>query len=358
MAPDEAFPSEASGGRRDGDVSKPRKKSSWWGETERVMLPVAIFPKVTVGLTAARAFGALAMRADNKSGLVDSTYEQIAEDAGMSRRQAADGVATLIRLGWVEQVRRGNSRVSSKYRMRAVAEAPLTETDSAETRTVKGVKIRTVNSAETRTVQADGQCGSSPQTVRKSAPPLVSPLVSKDSFAHSSEGVSAEESGNGLFVVPRSVKPNSYTFEFEQFWLAYPRRDGSRGSKAGAFANWQKALKLVSVETLMAAVDGYARSKKVTEGFAMDAKRWLGKSEQGWEEFTSTVDERPPVTFESLAAAADAKRAADLIRAPYTDPSQHPSDPTPRGAWIKARRLEWIEAHEREIRAALTRRAS
>lgn len=87
------------------------------GDHPRVMVPRAIFPEMRPGVTASRVYGALAVRADNGSGLVDSTFEQIAADAGLSRRRVAEGVAVLIEQGWVTQARQGRGRVASKYRL-------------------------------------------------------------------------------------------------------------------------------------------------------------------------------------------------------------------------------------------------
>lgn len=147
----------------------------WWGDEPRVMIPVAIFPQLTAGLPAARAFGALAMRADNHTGLVTSTYEQIAADAGMSRGQAAAGLSKLIELGWVEQVRKGRQHVPSRYRVRAT-----TTPSSPETRTPD-----VPSSPETKTPDDDQQSGNpddreaqesgNPDSaVRESGPSLVS----------------------------------------------------------------------------------------------------------------------------------------------------------------------------------------
>jgi hypothetical protein len=347
----------------------------WWADTPRVMLPVAIFPQVTVGLPAARVYAAMAMRADNRSGLVDSTFEQIAEDAGMSRRQVAEGVAALLASGWVEQVRKGNSRVSSKYRMRA----SVAVVDSAESRTVQAfdggpsddAESRTVNGAETSTVEAVGQCGDPHFVVRNSAPPLVSPSSSPTTSLAAGETNDVERlDGNGalplLVAVPDLVdtppngkrKPtkNEYTAEFEAAWLAYPRRANGKGSKFSASKEWHKALKIpgVTAELLTAAIHAYART---IGDFPKDAERWF--SGRMWEEFTdSQAGAEQVVTFESLQAAADAKAAADLIRAPYADPSQHPSDPTPRKDWLRARRLDWLDEHEHAIRTALTKAAA
>jgi hypothetical protein len=113
----------------------------------------------------------------------------------------------------------------------------------------------------------------------------------------------------------------------------------------------KQALKTFTVEQIGAGVDRLAtvdRNRPFTRQTLLNAiEASIGTRPQG-----------PTCTFESFLSSADAKAAADLLRAPYVDPSQHPNDPTPRAQWIRARRLEWIERHEDQIRAALTTKAS
>lgn len=95
------------------------------GDVPRVMVPRAIFPEMAAGVPAARVYAALALRAHNVTGLVDSTIRQIAEDARMGTSQVSDGVARLVADGWLTRVRVGNSRQSSKYQMHAVPQVGL-----------------------------------------------------------------------------------------------------------------------------------------------------------------------------------------------------------------------------------------
>jgi hypothetical protein len=276
----------------------------WWGDAPRVVVPTAIYPEMTCGVPAARAFGALAKRADNRSGLVDSTFEQIAQDAGMSRSQAAAGVAKLIELGWVEQLRKGNSRISSKYRVRCAAAAA----DRPEIQTVKGPDSRTVDRPETRTVEPVGPSGIPDLVVRKSGPPLVSPSSSPTTSLADGEDTAAERNDHdllpGLMVVAPEPKTaprakggrRGYTAEFEAFWAAYPvrRSNGSKGSKFEASKAFPTALELVDgsaakaglapAELLMAAVKAYAAS---CGDFPPDAVRWL--TGRRWEEHEDTI---------------------------------------------------------------------
>jgi hypothetical protein len=89
------------------------------GDVPRVMIPVEIFPRLVLGVPAARVYAALAMRAHNVSGLVDSTREQIADDSGLSLTQVKSGVRLLVEAGWITRHRLGTGRTSSKYQMHA-----------------------------------------------------------------------------------------------------------------------------------------------------------------------------------------------------------------------------------------------
>lgn len=190
--------------------------------------------------------------------------------------------------------------------------------------------------------------------------PTTSPQggIGKDSLkaSPSPKGEEASEDPPAvlqLVPAPSSTgrKTHTYPPDFEEFWAAYPKRDNnSKGSKFDAHAQWAKALKLVDQATLMAAVKAYPQYHG---GFPLDAERWLRK--RMWE--TCQPEPQRRYTFEQIRATADAKRAAALIRKPWADPSQHPEDRTPRAQFLKAKRIEFIDKHETEIRQALERRA-
>jgi hypothetical protein len=312
----------------------------WWsGYPSRITVPTEIFPEMTCGVPAARAFGALAKRADNRSGLVDSTFEQIAQDAGMSRRQAAEGVAKLIELGLIEQVRKGNSRISSRYRL---PRTPLA--DSAETRTVDDADSRTVKDAETRTVDPAEQCGNPHFVVRKSALPLVSSLgTTKDSSAFG--GADADEDHTdadsipGLLVVAPEPKAkrsrHAYTAEFEAWWALYPTRRGAKAGKYAASQQWTKATELASVEDLMVAVKAYATT---CGDFPKDAERWL--KGRMWEDH---------------AEAASRAQSGDLTDAEITDilgPDLEPLPSLPPGVQPGTPEADAQRARDRAERRA------
>ncbi|PRY43293.1 hypothetical protein [Umezawaea tangerina] len=234
------------------------------GDVPRVMIPLDIHPRQVCGAAAARVYAALAYRADNRTGLVDSTLEQIAADADMGRSQAAAGVKRLIADRWIEQVRKGNSRVSNKYRMHA---AP-TALDRPES--------RTVDHPENRTVQPSGQSGIPDQTVRNSGPPLVSSLLSPTtSPANGGRDDLSAGSIPGLLVAPtppHTAATASHAAEFEAFWSAYPKRNGQRVGKKAATREFAKARKTATAEQLLAAVVKYAAT---CNGYPKDAERFL-----------------------------------------------------------------------------------
>jgi hypothetical protein len=64
----------------------------------------------------------------------------------------------------------------------------------------------------------------------------------------------------------------------------------------------------------------------------------------------------PADAFTDLRNRAAALEASRLIRASWIEPAQPPSDQTPPRQWLHDRAVEWIDAHEQEIRAALTER--
>ena len=82
---------------------------------------------------------------------------------------------------------------------------------------------------------------------------------------------------------------NGYSLEFEAFWVAY--RAGvvaggrSPGGKFAASKAWARAMKLVSADTVLAAIPAYHASEKPQRGYMQDAATWL--NQRGWaEEYT------------------------------------------------------------------------
>lgn len=66
----------------------------------------------------------------------------------------------------------------------------------------------------------------------------------------------------------------------------------------------------------------------------------------------------PVAAFDDLRSRADAQTAATLINELWREPAKPPSERTPAAEWQRARRIEWIDAREDRIRAALTERSA
>ncbi len=78
---------------------------------------------LAVSVPAGRVYIALACRVDQSTGIVGASYERIAVDGEMSRRQAGEGVAKLLEMGYLELVTKGRQHVPNVYRMRVTRRA-------------------------------------------------------------------------------------------------------------------------------------------------------------------------------------------------------------------------------------------
>lgn len=294
------------------------------GDVPRVMVPVDVFPRLVLGVPAARAYAALARRADNATGHVDSTIEQIAAEADMSRRQAAEGVARLMTGGYLEQLQQGRSGRSSKYKIFASPQR-------AEIRTLEHAENRTLDDSGCGKPHA-GACGNPPPSVRKSAPPLVPSLLSSTT----SRADAVEPSA------PRAKASDGYTAEFEAFWLAYPKRDGQRVGKKNAGREYGKARKTATAEQLMAAVAKYAAT---CNGYPKDAERFL--RDEIWADLTPS-----PPTGDLTDDEVNELLGRDNTPLPAAPPHLTPGSPE----W-EAFRVDALVARraERRIKAAALR---
>lgn len=66
----------------------------------------------------------------------------------------------------------------------------------------------------------------------------------------------------------------SYPDAFEEFWLAYPMRDGRRRGKRKAYGLWQ-GVRSKDRPSVTRAAMSYAKSDEATRGFVRDAERFL-----------------------------------------------------------------------------------
>lgn len=100
-------------------------------------------------------------------------------------------------------------------------------------------------------------------------------------------------SGRARSSTPRSTpsstkKSKQYDAEFDAWWKRYPKRSGSNPKPVALTAYRVRRGEGVSREMLLDGVDRYAKyvraaDKEGTE-LVMQAKRWLGKNEAGWEQ--------------------------------------------------------------------------
>lgn len=103
---------------------------------------------------------------------------------------------------------------------------------------------------------------------------------------------------------------------FEEFWNAYPHRNGTKKGRKPAEAKYRAAVKRGVPE--QAIIDGARaawRHPDVLRGFARDPTTWLNQA--GWEDSVTT---HPPPT-------ADPKRAAHLDRLRRITASYQPAKP-------------------------------
>jgi hypothetical protein len=81
-------------------------------------------------------------------------------------------------------------------------------------------------------------------------------------------------------------KGNGYPSEFEEFWLAYPARDGRRRGKGEAFALWRQ-VRADERPSVLEAAKQYAASSEALRGFARDPVRFFKKN--WWREWIPTL---------------------------------------------------------------------
>lgn len=271
------------------------------GNVRRVMIPAAIFPQLVAGVPAARVYGALALRADNATGVVDSSAEQIAQEAEMGLSQAKAGIKRLLDDGWMTKLRQGNSSKSNRYQLHT---APV---DRSENRPVDRSENRPVDPQMEQPDFRPEPVGKPAETGRKTDLPLVSPLVSplgKDTLSDFAESESDDARIIQLFDVrpsaPSKAKSKARTKEadpgadrFDEWYAAYPKHE----AKGKARAAWSKAIKKVDVDLLIRRARDYAAYR---EG---EPARWT-KHPATWLNAECWDDEYPSIQEQQKASAA------------------------------------------------------
>ena len=200
--------------------------------------------------------------ADNASdqGECWPSYQHIADQCEISKRSVMNHIAALCESGLVKKVTRkgekGNSSNiyllhldgagdslggSANNSLSGAANSPGSAGDSlggSANNSLSGA----ANSPGSAGVAPGGSAGDSPRTSH-SFEPVNEPIA---------VGASADES-----VRVRSNRPE-YSPEFEQAWLAYPKRAGGN-SKSAAFKAWKARLNEgVNPETMLEGVKRYA----------------------------------------------------------------------------------------------------
>ena len=102
--------------------------------------------------------------------------------------------------------------------------------------------------------------------------------------------------------------------EFEEFWKRYPRRRGRRVGRAAALRLWLKLKPKEQCEAFRA-MENYARSEQVREGYVRDANRFLaGDYWRDWLDGEGNdVDEREVLIAELKGRAGKRYGASTLI---------------------------------------------
>jgi uncharacterized protein YdaU (DUF1376 family) len=114
---------------------------------------------------------------------------------------------------------------------------------------------------------------------------------------------------------------------FDEFWDAYPHRDGVKRARGKVEAKYRAAVKSgVSEQTLIDAAHRFRSDKRVRDGFACDPLTWFGR--RGWEDEPATnpvVSGKPLPNFEqavdNLERGIRAGRwpRADLLMAAHVE---------------------------------------
>lgn len=161
---------------------------------------------------------------------------------------------------------------------------------------------------------------------------------------------------HSLIVGTPTVSSADADGEFDTFWINYPRK----AQKQDARKAWTQQLrKKISPERMIAGAKGYAeycKAKNTDQQWIKYPGSWLRAG--GYDDHQpEPVDTREPVEIiRDLWRAADAQAVAEILRIPYFDRGQPPSDTTPPERWLKESRQDWIASHREAAIEELTRR--
>jgi hypothetical protein len=147
--------------------------------------------------------------------------------------------------------------------------------------------------------------------------------------------------------------------DFAEFWTHYPRKR----QKTDARTAWTQQLrKNVTPERMINGSAGYAqhcRDRNIDDQFIKYPGAWLRAG--GYDDYQpepDPLDGDPAEVLRELWRIADAKTVASILRVPFVDRPQPPSDGTPRDQWLRDSRRSWIEDHIEAAKQALSCRQS
>jgi len=147
---------------------------------------------------------------------------------------------------------------------------------------------------------------------------------------------------------------------FDEWWTLYPRKTKKLDARK-AFTAAVKAK--VDADHLITSLRRQVEAWRVTNQdptFIPYPATWLraGSYDDDFGQTHLSLVPAPPslLTFEDYRDQGAAVEAARLLGIAYIPAPQPPSDGTSSQQWASDRAVEWIEAHEQEIRAALTER--
>ena len=182
--------------------------------------------------------------ADNASdqGECWPSYQHIADQCEISKRSVMNHIAALCESGLVKKVTRKGEKGNSSNIYLLHLDGAGDSLGGSANNSLSGA----ANSPGSAGVSPGGSAGDSPRTSHSFEPvkePVNEPIA---------VGASVDES-----VRVRSNRPE-YSPEFEQAWLAYPKRAGGN-SKSAAFKAWKARLNEgVNPETMLEGVKRYA----------------------------------------------------------------------------------------------------
>jgi hypothetical protein len=148
--------------------------------------------------------------------------------------------------------------------------------------------------------------------------------------------------------------------KFDEWWALYPLKV----KKLEARKAWSTVLKRkVQPDHIIAGLrrqlDAW-RAENKDPKYIPHPPSWLraGSYDDEFEQQTLSLVPNPPAfdSFEAIHSNAAASDAARLLGIACILREQPPSDGTPRTEWLRQARIEWIAAHEQELRAALNER--